>query len=53
MSNNFNLKNYVELLNKQDLAETDQLQLLAYGALVERQISYNRKKEYFSLIKEY
>lgn len=27
MSNNFNLKNYAELLNKQDLAETDQLQL--------------------------
>ena len=53
MSNNFNLKNYVELLNKQDLAETDQLQLLSYGALVERQISYNRKEEYFSLIKEY
>lgn len=53
MSNNFNLKNYIDLLNKRDLAETDQLQLLAYGALVERQISYNRKEEYFSLIKEY
>lgn len=53
MSNNFNLKNYVELLNKQDLAETDQLQLLSYGALIERQIFYNRKEEYFSLIKEY
>lgn len=53
MSNNFNLKNYVKLLNKQDLTETDQLQLLSYGALVERQISYNRKEEYFSLIKEY
>ena len=53
MSNNFNLKNYIDLLNKQDLTETDQLQLLSYGALVERQISYNRKGEYFSLIKEY
>ena len=53
MSNNFNLKNYVELLNKQDLTETDQLQLLSYGALVERQISYNRKEDYFSLIKNY
>jgi len=53
MCNNFNLKNYVKLLNKQDLAERDQLQLLSYGALVERQISYNRKEEYFSLIKEY
>lgn len=53
MFNNFNLKNYIDLLNKRDLAETDQLQLLAYGALVERQISYNRKEEYFSLIKEY
>ena len=53
MSNNFNLKNYIELLNKQDLAEIDQLQLLSYGALIERQISCNRKKEYFSLIKDY
>lgn len=53
MSKNFNLKNYVELLNKQNLTETDQLQLLSYGALVERQISYNRREEYFSLIKEY
>ena len=53
MSKNFNLKNYVELLNKQNLTETDQLQLLSYRALVERQISYNRKDEYFSLIKEY
>ena len=53
MPNNFNLKNYLELLNKQDLTETDQFQLLSYGALVERQISYNRKEEYFSLIKEY
>lgn len=53
MANNFNLKNYLELLNKQDLAETDQLQLLSYEALVEQQISYNSKEEYFSLIKEY
>jgi len=53
MSNNFNLKNYLELLNKQDLIETDQLQLLSCGALVERQVSDNRKVEYFSLIKEY
>ena len=53
MSNNFNLKDYLELLNKQDLTKTDQLQLLSYRALVERQISYNRKDEYFSLIKEY
>lgn len=35
MSNNFNLKNYIELLNKQNPTETDQLQLLSYGALVE------------------
>ena len=53
MSNNFNLKNYVELLNKQDLVETDQLQLFSYVALIEQQISYNRKEEYFSLIKNY
>ena len=53
MPNNFNLKNYLELLNKQDLIETDQLQLLSCGALVERQVSDNRKVEYFSLIKEY
>jgi len=48
MSNNFNLKYYLELLGKQDLTETDELQLLSYGAFVERQISYNRKNEYFS-----
>ena len=53
MSNNFNLRNYIELLNKKDLDETDQRQLLSYGALVERQISYNRKDEYFSLINDY
>ena len=53
MSNNFNLKHYLELLGKQDLTETDELQLLSYGALVERQISYNRKDEYFSLIRQY
>ena len=41
-------KNYVKLLNKQDLAETDQLQLLSYGTLVEWQISYNRKEEYLT-----
>lgn len=52
MSNNFNLKHYLELLGKQDLTETDELQLLWYGALVERQISYNRKDEYFSLIRQ-
>jgi len=53
MSNNFNLKHYLELLGKQDLTEMDELQLLSYGALVERQISYNRKDEYFSLIRQY
>jgi len=53
MSNNLNLKHYLELLGKQDLTETDELQLLSYGALVERQISYNRKDEYFSLIRQY
>ena len=53
MSNNFNLKHYLKLLGKQDLTETDELQLLSYGALVERQISYNRKDEYFSLIRQY
>jgi len=53
MSNNFNLKYYLELLGKQDLTETDELQLLSYGAIVERQISYNRKDEYFSLIRQY
>jgi hypothetical protein len=53
MSNNFNLKHYLELLGKQDLTETDEFQLLSYGAVVERQISYNRKDEYFSLIRQY
>ena len=53
MSNNFNIKHYLELLGKQDLTETDKCQLLSYGARVERQISYNRKDEYFSLIKQY
>lgn len=47
MSNNFNLKNYVRLLNKQNIDEMDQLQLLSYEALLERQISYNRKEKYF------
>ena len=53
MSNNFNLKHYLDVLGKQDLTEMDELQLLSYGALVERQISYNRKDEYFSLIRQY
>jgi hypothetical protein len=53
MSNNFNLKHYLELLGKQDLTETDEFQLLSDGALVERQISYNRRDEYFSLIRQY
>lgn len=53
MSNNFNLKHYLELLGKQDLTETDELQLLSYRTFVERQISYNRKDEYFSLIRQY
>jgi hypothetical protein len=53
MSNNFNLKHYLELLGKQDLTETDERQLLSYGAFVERQISYKRKDEYFSLISQY
>lgn len=53
MFNNFNLKNYVELLNKQHLTKTDQLQLLSYGTLVERHISHNKKEKYFSLIKWY
>ena len=30
MSNKFNLKHCLELLNKQDLTETDELQLLSY-----------------------
>lgn len=55
MRNNFNLKHYLELLDKdtQDLTETDELQLLSYGELVEGQISYPSKNEYFSLIKQY
>lgn len=53
MSNKFNLKHYLELLSKQGPTKTEELQLLSYRALVERQISYNRKDEYFSLIKEY
>jgi hypothetical protein len=53
MSNNFNFKNYAELLNKQDLSETDEEQFFSYGVSLEGQISYNRKEEYFSLIKNY
>ena len=53
MSNSFNLKNYLTLLKKQNLTQKDQLELSAYGALVERQISYNRKNESLSLIKDY
>jgi hypothetical protein len=53
MSNNFNFKNYAELLKKQDLSETDEEQFFSYGASLEGQISYNRKEEYFSLIKNY
>ena len=53
MSNNFNLNNYLTLLKKQNLTQEDQLELSSYGALVERQICYNRKNEYFSLIKNY
>ena len=63
MCNNFNFKRYIELLEKQAslqntegseaMTKTDERELLSYGALVERQISYNRKDEYFSLIREY
>jgi hypothetical protein len=53
MANNFNLKNYSELLNKKDLSGTEQFELLSYRALVESQITYNRREDYFSLIDEY
>ena len=47
----FNLKHYIKLLGKQYRTQRDELQLLSYRALVERQISYNRKDEYFSLMR--
>lgn len=53
MSNNLNINNYIKLLKKQDLTETDQRQLISYKASVERQLSYNRKEEYFSLIQDF
>lgn len=60
MRNNFNLKHYIELLEKnanlertEDITETEKRELLSYGARIERQISYNRKDQYFSLIREY
>ena len=53
MANKFSLQDYLELLNKQDPTETDKRQLRLYGALIGRQINYNRRDEYFSLIKEF
>ena len=53
MSNNLNIKNYIKLLKKPDLTETDKTELFSYKALVEQQISYNRRNEYFSLIQEF
>ena len=53
MSNNYNLENHLQLLKKQDLTKTDKRQLRSYGALVELQISYNRKDTYFALIKNF
>lgn len=41
------------MLNQQNLDKTEQSQLLSYGAVVELQIFYNRREEYFTLIKEY
>ena len=52
MVNNLDLTRYSPLLNKL-LSEEESFELMSYGAVMEGQISYNRKDEYLSLIKEY
>ena len=67
MVDNFNLKYYTDLLEKEarlkgieaptktneNELDACQSQLFSYGALIEIEISYNRKDEYFLLIREY
>lgn len=56
MSNNFNFKNYVELLNKQYLSETDERQLCFIWSVIgrsdllqpERRVFFFNKREYLA-----
>lgn len=56
----FDVEYYKELLEKEKKYERDPtivspifLELISYGAKVDRQISYERKEEYYSLISNY
>jgi hypothetical protein len=51
----FNLSRYKELINREKNGEISflDLELLSYKASVSQQISYTRKKDYFTLIDGY
>lgn len=58
MENYFNLRRYQELLelkkqNKILLLDKNFMELIKYKSAIKKQISYNRKQDYFSLISEF
>lgn len=56
MSNNLDLTRYIQLLKKREnerLSHEEYCEFVSHGAAVQNQISYNRKDDYLSLIKEY